>query len=195
MNNLSNENNQLKNITVTKILIAINVLIFFYTDLFATNLVDKGAIYWPDIITKAKYYQLLTHMFLHGSASHLFSNMISLYLVGEGVEKIVGKIKYLGIYFTTGILASVFSGIIESRYSNPVPSIGASGAIFGIFGFLAAMLFIHRKLAGDNTAFRIILVIVLMAFSSMEPGVDWLAHLGGGLSGIVLALLFYHPKR
>ena len=74
-------------------------------------------------------------------------------------------------------------------------SIGASGAIFGIFGVLLVIIFKNRRLDGNGTAIRLIILFVLMVFGNMEEGVDWMAHLGGALIGVLLAFILYRPKK
>ncbi len=187
-------------INITNIIIVINVILFILTYLLTSLpvsqfLLEKGGIYMPDIVDKHRYYQLITHMFLHANTSHLIGNMISLYLIGNEIEKNIGKILYSIVYFGTGIFAAIFSGYVEAEFFSPSISVGASGAIFGLMGFLAVMKVIDHK-KSDKAPQRLLAgIVILMAVYSMEPGVNWLAHLGGAIAGIILALLLYFPKK
>ena len=80
----------------------------------------------------------------------------------------------------------------HSRRHNLI-SAGASGAIFGIFGVLLVMIFKSRKQLGQVSAPRLILLFILMVFGNMQEGVDWMAHLGGAVTGVVIALAIYRP--
>ena len=87
------------------------------------------------------------------------------------------------------------SSLVEMRMSEAAVSVGASGAIFGIFGIMLVMIFKNRRRMGQVSAPRLIILFVLMVFGNMEEGVDWMAHLGGALVGVVLAFLLYWPKN
>ena len=80
--------------------------------------------------------------------------------------------------------------MITGEYSI---SAGASGAILGIFGVLLVMIFKSRKQLGQVSAPRLILLFILMVFGYMQEGVDWMAHLGGAVTGVVIALAIYRP--
>lgn len=143
---------------------------------------------------------LLTSIFMHGGWSHLGGNMLFLFIFGDNVEKALGHLKYLGFYLVCGIIAA-----LAQVYSTPdsiLPSLGASGAIAGV---LAAYLVFFpgnrvRVLIGYFvTRVPAILMIGLWALiqfvngfgdPSAGGGVAYMAHIGGFIAGIVLALVF-----
>ena len=134
-------------------------------------------------------------MFVHAGPEHLLNNMFMLGILGYQIEREYGWFKYLLSYFVSGIGGAVLSSLVEMRMSEAAVSVGASGAIFGIFGIMLVMIFKNRRRMGRVSAPRLIILFVLMVFGNMEEGVDWMAHLGGALVGVVLAFLLYWPKN
>ena len=127
--------------TLTYILIAASSVVYLFSALLSQSLsdmdmqvlVDMGALFGPLTVLKGEWWRLLTAMFLHGGMTHLLMNMFSLYLVGRGAEMYFDTKSYLSIYFFSGII-----GGLVSLYMHPVSvGVGASGAIFGVFGALA----------------------------------------------------------
>jgi len=115
-------------------------------------------------------------------------------ILGYQIEKEYGPIKYLITYFVSGIGGAVLSALIEMSLGEAVVSVGASGAIFGIFGVMLVMIFKNRQRMGQVSAPRLIILFVLMVFGNMEEGVDVMAHLGGALIGVAMGFLLYRIK-
>ena len=149
------------------------------------TLVDMGALYGPFTVLKGEWWRLFTAMFLHAGMTHLLMNMFSLYLIGRGAEMYFDTKSYLSIYFFSGLL-----GGLVSLYIHPVSvGIGASGAIFGVFGALAGFFLAHRERIQEHTKafmkdFAIIIGINLVIGFSI-PSVDVSAHAGGLLVGFI----------
>ena len=121
-----------KRIVVTYALIVLNVIIYFLSisgvldvNLFAMN----GGL----VANNHEWWRIITSMFFHGSIIHLFCNMYSLYVIGNELETVIGKWKYLVVYLLSGIISSLLSGVINGEY---IYSLGASGAIFGLMASL-----------------------------------------------------------
>ena len=185
---------------VTIALIVINVVIFLGMELIGDTedsmyLYQHGAMYWPSVYEGEPLYRLITHMFIHSGPEHLLNNMFMLGILGYQMEKEYGAVKYFITYMVSGVGGAVFSSLIEMKLNDAPVSIGASGAIFGIFGVLLVIIFKNRRLDGNGTAIRLIILFVLMVFGNMEEGVDWMAHLGGALIGVLLAFILYRPKK
>ena len=129
-------------------------------------------------------WRLLTATFLHAGLGHLFGNMILLVQGGRLVEAVVGSGRLLLAYLACGLAASLLSA-----WSHPqVVSVGASGAVAGLIGMLVVF-----RLAGfsrDVQFGSLLWLIVLNGFFSLLPGVDGMAHLGGFLAGLGLAVAF-----
>ena len=184
---------------VTTILIIINIAVFLVMEFTGSTentqfLYEHGAMYWPAVLEDGQWYRLITHMFVHSGANHITNNMVMLGILGYQIEKEYGPIKYLITYFVSGIGGAVLSALIEMSLGEAVVSVGASGAIFGIFGVMLVMIFKNRQRMGQVSAPRLIILFVLMVFGNMEEGVDVMAHLGGALIGVAMGFLLYRIK-
>ena len=143
---------------LTYILIAASSVVYIFSAFFSRSLVDMdvqilvemGALFGPFTVHKGEWWRLLSAMFLHGGMTHLLMNMFSLYIVGRGAETYFDTRSYLSIYFFSGII-----GGLTSLYMHPVSvGVGASGAIFGVFGALAGFFMAHReRIASHSKAF------------------------------------------
>lgn len=178
---------------VNTMMVIVNVLIFVLLELNgSTNdtvyMLEHGASQWKLIFENGEIYRLVTCMFLHFGLAHLCSNMFSLIIVGNEVEKIFGRVKYLIIYFASGIGASVMSALYYMKINEPVVSAGASGAIFGVIGAVLVGMYITNRLQGPGVG-RKFLILMLMAIYSGSTNVDNIAHVGGFVVGIIVAAL------
>ena len=132
---------EFKKYRITYSIIILNLIVYILSSFFSQDiidmdiqtLVDMGALYGPFTVLKGEWWRLFTAMFLHAGMTHLLMNMFSLYLIGRGAEMYFDTKSYLSIYLFSGLL-----GGLVSLYIHPVSvGIGASGAIFGVFGALA----------------------------------------------------------
>lgn len=184
---------------VTVAIIVVNVLVFMLLEVKGSTqdfemLYEYGAMYWPDVYEGGEWYRLITHMFLHAGSDHLFNNMFMLAVVGYNIEKEFGRFKYLISYFICGIGGAVLSGMYDMKNYEYAVSVGASGAVMGIFGIMLAMIFLESRRTGQVAASRLIIIFALAVFGNMQEGVDWVAHLGGAVTGVIMAALLYKPK-
>lgn len=187
------------NLTITNIIIAINILVYVFCAVKAANIVDIPALVLYHfganckfgVILYHQYYRLFTCMFLHAGIIHLACNMYSLYFMGNLIEKIYGKIQFLIIYIISGIGCSILS--LAFADSIITVSVGASGAIFGLFGAFLFFAIKERnrlqKSVINNIAFVIIINLVLGASSA---SIDNYGHIGGLITGILLSIIIYY---
>ena len=193
-------NERIRNLPVmTTGLIVINVLVFLAMEILGDTqstqfLYEHGGMYWPSVLEQGQWYRLVTHMFLHAGGEHLLNNMFMLGILGYQIEKNYGPIRYILTYFVSGIGGAVLSALFEMQMGEAAVCIGASGAVFGIFGAMLIMIFKNRRQMGGVSALRLLILFVLMVFGNMEEGVDWMAHLGGALLGVVMACILYRPQ-
>ena len=143
-----------------------------------------------DLILQGQYWRFVTPIFLHANLLHLGLNMLNLAVLGVFLERLVGHIRFLLIYVTTGIVS-----IIASFYFMPQEiSVGASGAIFGLVGAYSVFVLMHRRAfrkGGIPALLWLIIVIVgNLSIGFFVPNVDNYAHLGGLLSGCLLGWWF-----
>jgi rhomboid protease GluP len=139
-------------------------------------------------VAEGEYWRLWTVTLLHGSILHLGFNMYALYLVGPIVERWYGSIRYLVFYLTLAAAGSVSSFV----FGGDVPSVGASGAIFGLFGLLLAAERVHHPVDRQSRALvsqigMLILLNLLLGFAI--PNIDNAAHLGGLVAGLVIGAI------
>lgn len=187
-----------KNIPVaTGVLISANIAIWLVgianseTAVLAVDtdiLLDFGAMFSP-LIAEGEFWRLLTAIFLHHDLAHIFFNSFGLFIFGRSVERIYGHNRFVIIYILTGLSGSVTSYVLSSIGIGA----GASGAIFGVLGSLAAYLATERHFLG-NVGQRDLIGILIIACISLiyglaTPGVDNWAHLGGFVAGLVLGLV------
>jgi len=174
---------------VTRALIAINVIVFLAETATGVRLGgcsvncgtiwNHGVLYGPAIADHHEYWRILTGGFLHDGILHIAVNMLSLYFVGSALEPAVGRINFAGIY-----LASLLAGSFGALLFQPqVPTVGASGAIFGIFGALIVVAY-HRGIPIWQSGLGMVLLINLI-FSVTFSGISIGGHLGGLIAGLI----------
>jgi len=147
-----------------------------------------GANFRP-LTTEGQWWRLLTSTFLHGGLMHLLANMYGLLFVGIFLEPLLGRTKYLIAYLLTGILASVAS----LWWYDATVSVGASGAIFGLYGIFLALL-LTKVFHPDFAKSFLLSTAIFVGFNllmGLTGGIDNAAHIGGLLSGFIVGLILY----
>jgi len=169
----------------TYILIAVNVLVYLYTSIAGGSFLETHStmIYqWGQVgamVLDGAYYQLITSMFIHASIVHLAGNMIFLLVFGLRGEEMFSLPEYLSIYLLGGIAGNLLSLLF---LQGNVPSVGASGAIFAMFG--AAI--VHARRSVGQSVIGAVIYGFFLLFLSAAPNVNNLAHIGGLVVGIVI---------
>lgn len=187
--------------SITYALIAVNVLIFFVVFYMLSprqfnDLYDWGANNRRAVFDYGEFHRLFTSMFLHGGLVHVIFNMYALYAIGQTVERFFGHVRFAIVYFAGGITGSVLSVLLNG--SN-VTSVGASGAVFAIFGAEMVFLYKHRKLLGEMARWQLRQLIIVaginfaygLATTLNTDGVridNW-GHIGGMLGGLAVSWL------
>ena len=145
------EEKQKQKATATAVLIVVNISIFFIFALIGKAedvlfMKQYGAMYEPYVMEGHEYYRLLTSIFLHFGIEHLLSNMVMLGALGMNLEPEIGRLRFLLVYFVSGIGGNICSLLINVSFGEVVVSAGASGAVFGLTGALlcAVRLVIFR---------------------------------------------------
>ncbi|MGI4823530.1 MAG: rhomboid family intramembrane serine protease [Janthinobacterium lividum] len=133
-------------------------------------------------------WRLLTSLFVHGGVSHLLLNMFSLWLLGLMLEQRVGAIRLLAVYLASGLAASLAT---VWYHTGGINSTGASGAIFGLYGFMLVLL-LSKKMVLDKSDRRAMLGLVLYLvlsnlISGISGNIDNIAHVGGLAMGLLVA--------
>ena len=139
-------------------------------------------------VVDGEYYRLLTAAFLHGGVLHILLNMVALAQLGPVLEAALGRLRFTALYVLSALGGSVLSYLLSEPYQLGV---GASGAIFGLFG---AYYVVVRRLGGETRSIVMLLAVNLVITFSV-PIIDWRAHLGGLVTGAVVAgALAYAPR-
>lgn len=208
------DDNSLRKTTpiVTYILIALNILFFLAELAGGEDFVTRWA-FIPQRFSAdplSNFPTLFTSMFMHAGWLHLGANMLYLWIFGDNVEDRLGKVKYIFLYLLSGI-AATFAQYVFYPHSN-LPNVGASGAIAGVLG--AYILFfpgqkVNVLLGRSIVAMQSIIVIGIWfflqfisgagsLFSTQDQdsgGVAYMAHIGGFLAGLAVALGFRLTER
>jgi membrane associated rhomboid family serine protease len=182
---------------ITKALIAINVAIYLIGASQAGGLTDPGngiyvhgtlyrhAVLYGPWVVHGGWYRLVTVMFLHENLIHIGFNMYALWVIGTPVEQYLGRARYIGLYFVSGL-----AGSAGALLSAPlVPSLGASGAVFGILG---AMLILEWQITGRLAGNAMTWIVINLVISFAVPGISVGAHIGGLVGGILITLGYAH---
>ena len=143
------------------------------------------------------YVTIFTHMFLHGSWSHLIGNMVFLWIFGNNVEDVMGHIRYALLFVFWGLMASLAH--IVTDVTSYFPMLGASGAIAGVLGAYAVLfpqarvrIFVFTIIITVITVPAGIVLGIWFAYQVLlpQPGVAVMAHIGGFVAGVLTVLIF-----
>lgn len=183
---------------VTKVLIGLNVAVFLLQlvllgtaesaarfGVLGRALVDEQL----GGIATGEYYRLITAAFLHGGPLHILFNMYALFLFGPMLEAVFGRIRFIALYLGSALAGTAASYAFSDELQT---SVGASGAIFGLLG---AALVVTKRMRRDASVITG-LIAVNLVIGFLFPVIDWRAHLGGLVGGVLIALGFaYAPPR
>ncbi len=207
----------LKKPVVTLVIIIVNVLAYVVTSY--ENLFTEIGDYWvslggfvPSLIENpSQWYRIFTSMFLHADLFHIFFNMYFLYLFGRAVESVLGKSRFLILYFASGIVASLFHtafSFIGGPSAYVIPAIGASGAISGVLGAYLILYPGTYLLAGFGFPFPIFFRVkasyylifwfatqVFYGFTRAAGSTAVFAHAGGFVAGIAFLPIVVDRER
>lgn len=179
---------------LTYILLGINVIVFLVDALTAfiglgsgsTGLLTLLGAKSNQAILLGQYWRLITPMFLHVGILHLGFNSYFLYRIGPWAERSLGTARFAAIYFLSGVAAAIASFALNSN-----PSVGASGALFGVIGAMLPVLYRNRSVLANTRQMisSIVMTIAINLVIGFSPGIDNWAHIGGLLAGVGLAWL------
>jgi membrane associated rhomboid family serine protease len=188
-----------------KNLIIINALVFL-----AQTLLDKQfaitarLALWPFDSPYFEPYQILTHMFTHGSIGHIFFNLFALWMFGKILENVWGAKRFLIFYLVSGIGAAVAHLTVQYFMGGIAPAVGASGAVMGIlvaFGYLFPntelyILFIPFPVKAKWAVIGYVAIDLFGGIANFSgDNIAHFAHLGGALTGFILVLFWNKSNR
>ncbi len=199
--NMENYGQRQQKAWITMTLIVLNILYFVYLEAAGSSedvlfMLEHGAMFGPLVLDGQEYYRLLTAVFMHFGINHIVNNMLVLFVLGDNLERALGKIKYLIFYLTCGVGANVVSMFLDMRQQNHAVSAGASGAIFGVIGGLLYAVLVNRGRLEDLSSSQLIIMIIFsLYFGFTSTGVDNVAHVAGLVIGIILAAILYRKPK
>ncbi len=172
---------------VTTTLVMLNIGLFFADYLTGGQLTEQYSMQPDAIGNGGEWWRFITAAFLHAGFLHIASNMIALWSIGQPIEQLLGRNRFLTLYLMSALGGSIASYCFSSVMTQ---SVGASGAIFGL---LTAFIVIGRRAGFDVTnALTLLVINIAIGFT---PGIDWRAHLGGGVVGAATTLVLVGTKR
>jgi membrane associated rhomboid family serine protease len=166
---------------VVKCLIAVSVVAYFLQESDPTVTFRYANL--PFAVGIGEYYRLSTATFLHANISHLALNMLGLWIIGTQLEPVLGRIRFLVLYVVAGIGGSVSYYLL----GEPIgAALGASTAVFGLFG----AAFVVARSRGGDTRTILTLIAINLVFGLVVPGIDNWGHLGGLVTGGMIAGIY-----
>lgn len=179
---------------MTYLLISINLIVFLFNFVavrfFDSYLLTNGLALSHFNVVSGEFYRLVTSSFLHVTIDHFLFNIFALYILGKFIESLYGKFHLFIAYLLAGVFSSLFSlmFVIEGI------SLGASGAVYGLLGIIIVHLLIHGRINAKLLIQIAVIFIVISVLSQLFANINHYAHIGGLLSGVLLAII-YNPKK
>lgn len=181
---------------VNSIIVACNIIIFLAIEFTGSTLDVERMLSWGAstaelVVEQKQYYRLFMEMFLHFGIEHLLGNMLLLVIMGSALERNIGKIRYIIVYFGSGLAAGAASAMYHF-YIGETATVcaGASGAIFGVVGGIIYLIIEnHGVLEQFNIGTMIIFLVLNFYTGNVSTGIDIVAHLGGLFIGLILTFL------
>jgi rhomboid protease GluP len=167
-------------------IVVVNVLVYLISFYWKPSWYYWGDLNFEQVVVSKEYWRLLTAMFLHADLNHIFNNMLLLFFLGAMIEKEIGHLRYILLYFFSGIGGNGFSLLIKWVTNDRVSSIGASGAVFGLVGVLLALVLFSGRKMPNVTPLRVIMMILLSLYTGLTgQNIDNAGHVGGLLTGFL----------
>lgn len=155
---------------------------WFYNTLSGVNL----------YIMEGEVWRLITPTFMHSGFSHMLFNSLTLVFFGPALERMIGSFRFLLIYIVSGLIANIATLLLEPpAYTH----VGSSGAIFGLFGYyIAIIMFRKRWISQENMQLILILCVINLIMTFLQPNINVTAHLFGLLGGFLMGTVLYFNR-
>ena len=180
-------------LSLTTLLIAANVVAYIWQTTTGGGVdYDHGYLSPQDVLQHGQWWRIFTAAFLHGSVAHIGLNMLALFWLGRDIETIYGTARFALLY-ALAIVGSGLAIVYFSPYTQP--TLGASGAIYGLFGALVAVgLRLGKR--GRSMIMNVVPVIALnLVFTFSIRGISWQAHVGGLITGFIVGYVLFMESR
>jgi membrane associated rhomboid family serine protease len=170
---------------ITYALIAINVLTFILQK-SAAGLQSQLTL-WPPAVADGQLYRLVTSAFVHYGTTHLLLNMWALYVVGPPLEMLLGRLRFGALYALSLLGGSVLVYLLTLNTATA----GASGAVFGLFG----ATFVVAKRLNLDMRWVVVVIVINLVFTFVARGISWQGHVGGLVTGALVAAAYVYAPR
>ncbi|WLR51050.1 rhomboid family intramembrane serine protease [Bacillus tianshenii] len=179
---------------VVSLITGLNLFLWIYTTFFpGGGYVLQQYIGSNAAVAQGELWRLVTPIFLHGSFTHVLFNSFSFVLFGPALEHILGKYKFITAYLATGIAANIATFFLSPPY---LYHLGASGALFGLFGIYLYMVRYRKDLIDSANSQIIIAILVIgLVMTFARPNINMVGHIFGFISGALLSPLFLGRPR
>ena len=172
---------------VAFLLIVVNVVVFFagqFDPSLGRRLLIEFA-HHPLLVDAGDWYRVATAMFLHGGLMHILFNSYALWLFGPALERRFGSVSFASLYLAAGLAGGALYQVVGREQF----AVGASGAIFGLFGALLAATYRQRHTPAGRPLFSqlVVLLGINLALPFIVPNIAWEAHIGGLAAGMAIA--------
>lgn len=188
---------------ITKVLLALNILGFLYemliggTGILQGQISDRalyamGALRPVDVTVNHEYWRIVSSAFLHANLLHIAVNMLSLYWLGRFIESTLGSARMAALY----AVSLVVSGFGVIYFSDPfVPTLGASGAIYGLFGALFAIGLKYGRPGMELVKANLGILVINLVLTFASPAISKSAHIAGLIAGFAFTFLIFTPPK
>jgi rhomboid protease GluP len=179
------------------VIVGIHILLWaiMYVPLPGGRFIFVQTVGYNTLIAEGEYWRLITPIFVHVGFSHMLFNSFSLILFGPALERMLGKTKFIISYLGTGIIANFATYKIEPlEYSH----LGASGAIFGLFGIYLYLVLMRKELIDQANSQIIITILVIgLIMTFINQNINVVAHIFGFIGGLLVGPVIFknHRKR
>lgn len=193
---------------ITRFLVIVNVIAFLWEIKIAgpgmltlggssdmQAVLQAGALSPNSVLLGHQWWRIVTAGFLHAGLLHIGVNMISLWSLGRFIEQIAGSVRMSVIYAISLVVSGLGVVFLSSAEYAAVGTLGASGAIFGLFGALFAIGFKLGRPGMELVKANLGILILNLIITFTVPSISWQAHVSGLLAGFILTYLIYFPPR
>ncbi|WP_096202002.1 rhomboid family intramembrane serine protease [Bacillus sp. FJAT-45350] len=181
-----------RNYPVVTTLVAIHLIIFLWMNILpglGGNWIYQNGVGFNPAVAQGEYWRLLTPVFMHVGIGHVLFNSFSLVLFGPALERMIGSVKFTIVYLLSGIIANIATYYLGGL-TYP-PHLGASGAIFGLFGVYLYMVLNKKELIDQGNSQVVMTIMVIgLVMTFVNTNINIFAHLFGLLGGAALAPIF-----
>ena len=174
----------------TSLLLAANVIVFLILTFSGGStsvrtLLEHGAVMNVEPF-RDESWRYIAAIFLHNGFDHLLMNSFALLVITPPMERILGTFRYALLYLLTGVLGNILSVALYDRMGEVALLVGASGAIYGVYGAFLYIALLQRHMLDEASRKMLFTLLIIGVVFSFAPGIGWMAHLGGMLGGFFL---------